>query len=57
MGNIKINGNEKELTNLSDDQASEQAMDKEVPNPEFKVDADLLENSDTPKVRVINNLA
>jgi hypothetical protein len=57
MANIKINGNDKELTNLSDDQTSGQAKDQDVLNPEFKVDTDLLETPETPKPRVIHNLS
>jgi hypothetical protein len=57
MANIKINGNDKELTNLSDDQTSEQTSGQDVLNPEFKVDAELLETPETPKPRVIHNLS
>ena len=57
MGNIKINGNDKELTNLSDDQTSGQTKDQDVLNPEFKIDVDLLDTPETSKPRVIHNLS
>jgi hypothetical protein len=57
MGTIKVNGNDSEMTDLSHDQVSEQTMDKDEHNPEFKVDPNLLETPEAPKARVINNLA
>jgi hypothetical protein len=57
MGTIKINGNDIDMTDLSHDQASEQTMYKEASHPEFKVDPNLLQTPETPKSRVITNLA
>ena len=57
MGKIKINGNDIDMTEQSQDQISEKAVDKEASYPEFKVDADLLKTPEAPKARVINNLA
>jgi hypothetical protein len=57
MGKIKINGNDKELTNLAQDQVSEQVANSELQSNEFKVDANLLENPEAPKPRVIQNLS
>jgi hypothetical protein len=57
MGTIKVNGKDIEMTDLSHHQASEQTMDKDVSNPELKVDPNLLQILESPKARVINNLA
>lgn len=57
MGTIKINGNDKELTNLSKDQDCLQTKDKEVPNPEFKVDAELLDTPEVSPIKKIHNLS
>jgi len=56
MGLIKINGNDKEMTNLSLEQVSEDVKDEETPNPEFKLDTSLLETSEKSKPRIIKNL-
>lgn len=57
MGNIKINDNDRESTNLSDDQTLDQTKDQETINPEFKVNTELLDSPEAPQVRVINNLS
>lgn len=57
MGNIKINGNNKELTNLSHDAIPEQIENSESQNNEFKVDTNLLENPEALKSKVIHNLS
>lgn len=56
MGTIKINGNDEEFIELFQDQINEQPIIKESPNPEFKIDADLLETQDLPKPKLIKNL-
>ena len=57
MGTIKINGDNKEMTNLSLDQVSATVQNSESQSSEFKVDTSLLENLEISKVRLINNLA
>jgi hypothetical protein len=57
MGKIKINGEDIDITDQSQDQLTEKTMDKEISNPEFKVDLNLLQTPEAPKARVINNLA
>lgn len=56
MANIKINSSDKELTSLAQDKTTEQVGNSEPHNPEFKVDANLLENPEVPKPRAIHNL-
>ena len=44
-----------EFIDLSQDQINEQPM-KKIPNPKFKIDADLLEIQDLPKPKLIKNI-
>jgi len=57
MGTIKVNSNDSEMTDLSHDQASEQAIDKDLSNLEFKVDADLLKIPEANPIKKIHNLS
>ena len=56
MANIKIYGNDESESSLSQDVNTEEVKKSEE-EAEFKVNAELLDNPEAPKVRVINNLA
>ena len=56
MANIKINGNKDQECSLSQDVNTEEVKKPEQ-DTEFKIKAELLDNPEAPKVRVINNLS
>ena len=56
MTSIKINGNKDQECSLSEEVPTEEAKKPEQ-EAEFQVNADLLDNSEIPKIRVIHNLA
>lgn len=55
MNSIKINGNKDQECSFSQEVSTEE-VSKPEQEAEFKVNADLLNNSEIPKIRVINNL-
>ena len=58
MENIKINGSDKDVTSLSQNSKNQTTQDIELTQPaEFIVDTEILNKSDSPQVRVINNLS
>jgi len=56
MATIKINGNDKEFIDLSQNRIIENSHDKNHSDPEFKINAELLEAPEVLKPKIIKNL-
>lgn len=56
MATIKINGNDKEFIDLSQNRIIENTQEKNHPDPEFKINAELLKAPEVLKPKIIKNL-
>lgn len=56
MGIIKINGNDKETVNLSQDQINKKSQDTNFQNSTFELNTALLNTQEAPKPIAIKNL-